>query len=198
MRRTIPNNASLNKYFPLVIVCCLLIFYTFDSYSQATTTISWKVNNPVFTASTSDGFDNASVKDPSIVFYNNKWHLFYTAFSAENHLQIGYVNAKELDLLNEAERTVLNFHNDENLAGKYAAPQVFYFEPLRIHVLDFLHLSLTYYMFLYLFQVSLSLMDECYRPQAPANNNQQVQLSLNPNNNVFVGLAFSSQNEILF
>ena len=42
--------------------------------------IVWRVGEPVFTASEGGGFDNTSVKDPSIVYYNGKWHLFYTVF----------------------------------------------------------------------------------------------------------------------
>ena len=117
------------KSLSVIVISLMACFISESSIGQNASSISWTVNNPVFTASSENGFDNGSVKDPSIVFYNNKWHLFYTAFSSENHLQIGYVNAPHLESINESKRTMLNFHNDENLAEKYAAPQVFYFEP---------------------------------------------------------------------
>jgi hypothetical protein len=40
---------------------------------------SWSITNPVFEKGKSGSFDELSVKDPSIVFYENAWHLFYTA-----------------------------------------------------------------------------------------------------------------------
>jgi hypothetical protein len=91
--------------------------------------ITWKVDRPVFSASHKGGFDDASVKDPSIVFYNEKWHLFYSGLSQDRDLQIGYVNADKLDVLMDGKRHMLEFTNVENLANKYAAPQVFFFEP---------------------------------------------------------------------
>ena len=119
----------------------LLIFLsTFLLFSLANSTqgqkiqnnqeeITWKVDRPVFAASPKGNFDDASVKDPSIVFYNNKWHLFYSGLSQDRGLQIGYVNGDKLDGLMEGKRHMLEFFNVENLAKKYAAPQVFFFEP---------------------------------------------------------------------
>jgi hypothetical protein len=91
--------------------------------------IVWRVGEPVFTASEGGGFDNTSVKDPSIVYYNGKWHLFYTGFGDGGQLHIGYVNASKLDKLNDGKRTMLAFENEDNPNNYYAAPDVFYFEP---------------------------------------------------------------------
>lgn len=118
------------KPFTLLYSIVLLVLFQIScSQKEEPTSISWTLNGPVFKASDGDGFDNVSVKDPSIVFYNNKWHLFYTAFGGPEDLQIGYTNAPELSMLNQGTRTMLHFTNIENVENKYAAPQVFYFEP---------------------------------------------------------------------
>lgn len=110
----------------LLIILC---FINVNLKAQNQSKISWKVNTPMFTATAGNSFDNISVKDPSIVFQNGKWHLFYSAFGEGNTLQIGYANAPSLSEINDSKRTMLEFSNNENLANKYAAPQVFYFEP---------------------------------------------------------------------
>ncbi|MFS4456127.1 non-reducing end alpha-L-arabinofuranosidase family hydrolase [Maribacter sp. 2304DJ31-5] len=120
-----PNNLKILLYI------LFIVGMNGSCYGQSKHQISWTVNKPVFKASSENSFDDVSVKDPSIVHYNNKWHLFYTAFGGPDELQIGYTNASELSDLNEGERNMLVFSNVENLAKKYAAPQVFYFEPQK-------------------------------------------------------------------
>jgi len=43
----------------------------------------WTVSKPVFKAGTKGSFDDVAVKDPSIVFYSGKYHLFYTSKGRE-------------------------------------------------------------------------------------------------------------------
>ncbi|MEN8250534.1 MAG: hypothetical protein ABFS32_16495, partial [Bacteroidota bacterium] len=96
----------------------------------------WTVSKPVFTKGEEGAMDDASVKDPTIVFYNGKYHLFYTtkALKKNKHLHnhiskngsgLGYVAAPTLEELNSAKR-----HNFNDLyESVIVAPQVFYFEP---------------------------------------------------------------------
>lgn len=78
--------------------------------------------------------DNIAVKDPSIVFFGDRYHLFYTAKSLQINdtdtlyrTGCGYVSAPTLDGLQNAERISI-----DSLAGcPVIAPQVFYFEPLE-------------------------------------------------------------------
>ena len=39
----------------------------------------WTVSDPILEKGPRGAFDEISVKDPTIVFYNNKYHLFYTS-----------------------------------------------------------------------------------------------------------------------
>ena len=89
---------------------------------------SWSITNPVFEKGKPGSFDELSVKDPSIVFYENAWHLFYTA-RGNNEYTTGYVSAKELKDLNTAPRFELKQIRGKSRYG--CAPQVFYFSPQK-------------------------------------------------------------------
>ncbi|MHC4756249.1 MAG: non-reducing end alpha-L-arabinofuranosidase family hydrolase [Planctomycetota bacterium] len=74
-------------------------------------------------------FDEVSVKDPTIVFYKGKWHVFYTARRKEQY-GLGYVSAKTLEGLKTAKRHFLS--QMRSVKSEYAAaPQVFYFKPQK-------------------------------------------------------------------
>lgn len=99
----------------------------------------WIVSKPIFTKGKEGEMDDASVKDPSIVFYNGKYHLFYTtkALKKTKHLHkniskngsgLGYVSAPTLEGLNSAKR----FNMDSICESVIVAPQVFYFEPQKL------------------------------------------------------------------
>lgn len=96
----------------------------------------WTVSEPVFTAGPKGTFDDASVKDPTIVYYNDKYHLFYTSkalpetkgkfnYLSKGASAVGYVSAPTLEGLNTAKR----YNLDDILEYIIIAPQVFYFEP---------------------------------------------------------------------
>ncbi len=99
---------------------------------------TWFVSGPVFQAGRSGTFDDVSVKDPTIVQYKGKYHLFYTSkasrAAAKNykHLSKGrsavvYVAGETLDGLKGAERHNLSEIHEYVIV----APQVFYFEPQK-------------------------------------------------------------------
>ncbi len=86
----------------------------------------WKFVMPVLESGKADTFDETAVKDPSIVRFQDKWHLFYTARGL-NKYSIGYVAAPEWKDLNQAHRFPL-----PQLSGGepvFAAPQAFFFRP---------------------------------------------------------------------
>lgn len=85
-----------------------------DNESDYATTF-WSVNPPLLRPGPPGSFDEVSVKDPSIVFHGNRWHLFYTARSRAEY-SLGYVSAERLEGLGGAERTRLD------LEGYAAAP----------------------------------------------------------------------------
>lgn len=67
-----------------------------------------------------------SVKDPSVVYYGGRWHLFCTIRSTKRTHQIEYLSFTDWAHANAAPRHVLTMH-----PGYFCAPQVFFFEPHR-------------------------------------------------------------------
>ena len=65
-----------------------------------------------------------SVKDPSVVFHDGRWHIFATIRSEKRTHQIEHISLADWKKPGEAKRTVLSFCD-----GYYCAPQVFYFTP---------------------------------------------------------------------
>lgn len=95
----------------------------------------WTVSKPIFQAVEQGAFENVAVKDPSIVYYDGQYHLFYTGKRADEtaegpkySITTGYVTAPTLEELNTAKR-----HNlSEIVGGNIIAPQIFYFEPQKL------------------------------------------------------------------
>ncbi|MEN8155610.1 MAG: non-reducing end alpha-L-arabinofuranosidase family hydrolase [Bacteroidota bacterium] len=95
----------------------------------------WTLTDTVFTSRPDHPMDNVAVKDPSIVNYNGRYHLFYTAKSVSDSgsgpvysIGCGYASAPTPKGLNSAERV-----NMDSLAGRdVVAPQVFFYEPQKL------------------------------------------------------------------
>lgn len=90
---------------------------------------------PVFSFGPEGSFDETAVKDPSIVYADGHWHLFYTARGRGDY-SLGYARSSSLDSLRFAERQQLS-----TLTGAKstyaAAPQAFYFSPDSLWYLIF-------------------------------------------------------------
>lgn len=94
----------------------------------------WSIQDPLFVRGDDGSFCEIAVKDPSIVFHNNKWHLFFTARSRDEYTT-GYAAAPTPEELNQAGRHQLSTVRGETPYG--CAPQIFYFEPQDIWYLIF-------------------------------------------------------------
>lgn len=99
----------------------------------------WTVSQPVFEKGPKGSFDELAVKDPSIVFFNKKYHMFYTSKTSyetrdkmkyldKNGSGMGYVEAETIEKLNEARR----YNLSEITESVIVAPEVFYFEPQKL------------------------------------------------------------------
>jgi len=114
----------------LVVLSCIL-----SSCKPETAQVhykTWTVSKPILQAGDKNAFDNVAVKDASIVYYNGKYHLFYTSKRAEHtdngvkyQIGTGYVCAETLEGLAAAQRYELT----EILDADIIAPQIFYFRP---------------------------------------------------------------------
>lgn len=67
-----------------------------------------------------------SVKDPTVVRHDGRWHLFTTIRSEKRTHQIEYTSFADWSEASTAKRSILQIH-----PGYFCAPQVFWFSPHR-------------------------------------------------------------------
>ncbi len=108
--------------------------------SAENTGFRWTYGAPILEPGPEGAFDSQAVKDPSIVFHDGAWHLFYTASNGHT-CRLGYASAPTLERLRDAPRHELAQAVNSGLStppNKYAAaPQVFFFEPQEVWYLVF-------------------------------------------------------------
>lgn len=84
----------------------------------------WKYAAPLIAPEKRDRDPSHAQKDPTVVFYAGKWHVFMTA-KLPGRSAIEYCSFEEWEDANSSERTLLDV-SDSNY---FCAPQVFYFTP---------------------------------------------------------------------
>ncbi|MBI2299540.1 MAG: hypothetical protein HYU66_11465 [Armatimonadetes bacterium] len=87
-------------------------------------TFRWSVSAPLVAPAERPADPCVSVKDPSIVQYGDRWHLFCTIRSQKRSHQIEYLSFADWPDADRAERHVLTLND-----GYFCAPQVFFFAP---------------------------------------------------------------------
>ena len=122
------------KRFFMAIFITLLIVSTMGIityYSPHSSGTQWYADGPIFFPNESFAPATVSVKDPSIVYYDGKWHVFFTGISYDNDgvavRSINYVSSPTLQDLNSSTRRNISVFSKNT--KRTAAPQVFYFEP---------------------------------------------------------------------
>lgn len=121
--------------FFLVVFAILSVSSCNQNPANTNNSEKWITSEPLFLARNGNGFSNMAVKDPSIVKYNGKYHLFYTSKTADTidgelkyKTGTGYTSAETLEGLNSSKR-----YNIETIVdGNVVAPQIFYFEPHKV------------------------------------------------------------------
>jgi hypothetical protein len=84
----------------------------------------WQLSSPMLSPVERPEDPCVSVKDPTIIYYDNRWHIFYTIRSAVRTHQIEYVSFDKWENANSSPRYILRCND-----GYFCAPQVFYFQP---------------------------------------------------------------------
>ena len=87
---------------------------------------SWTAGGPLVSPASRPEDTCFSMKDPSVVFFEGRWHLFCTIRSEKRTHQIEYLSFADWKDADKAERHVLKIHD-----GFFCAPQVFYFAPQK-------------------------------------------------------------------
>ncbi len=118
------NQMCSFRSFEILIV--LLIMGVAASAQPLPEEFEWKTGAPVVFPNDLPGDSCYSIKDPSIVQYEGKWHLFCTVRCQDRSHAVVYLSIEDWTNANQAKRTVLPAHD-----GYYCAPQVFYFSPQK-------------------------------------------------------------------
>ncbi len=86
---------------------------------------AWRAGPPLISHPEPTTDTYISIKDPSVVYYEGRWHLFCSVIRDGAPYQTEYLSFGDWDSVGTAERHILRMHE----AGRYGAPQVFYFAP---------------------------------------------------------------------
>jgi hypothetical protein len=84
----------------------------------------WTASPPLISPRDLPGISCYSIKDPSIVRFDDQWHLFCTVRGEERSHAVVYLPFADWDEADAAPRHVLPMHE-----GFFCAPQVFYYAP---------------------------------------------------------------------
>ncbi len=87
---------------------------------------AWNLSQPVLSPARRADDPCYSVKDPTVVFHEGRWHVFCTIRSVVRSHQIEYVSFRDWNEADKSPRHILRCRE-----GYFCAPQVFYFRPHR-------------------------------------------------------------------
>lgn len=134
-RRICPPSPVTLPVRALAAAGCLLVALTHRGQAQEldVPAFQWRVGKPFLEVDevqlpvTNHAW--IAVKDPSVVRFENRWHLFCTLRKnkqADGRIRIGYLAFADWALASKAKWSVL-----ELTPGYHGAPQIFWFEPHR-------------------------------------------------------------------
>ncbi len=87
---------------------------------------AWRASGPLLAADKDGADPQVSIKDPTFVEFEGRWHLFATARTQSGKVDIEYLSFKDWREAGKAPRHPLKLHDEY-----YCAPQVFFFTPQR-------------------------------------------------------------------
>jgi Glycosyl hydrolase family 62 len=91
------------------------------------TSLRWKSTGALIKPVSDETHAIVSVKDPTIVRYNDMWHVYATTANTQGNWSMVYL--KFADWSDAANAKPYYVDNNPNLRGYHCAPQVFYFRP---------------------------------------------------------------------
>jgi hypothetical protein len=91
------------------------------------TPLQWKSTGMLIKPVSDATHDLVSVKDPTVVRYDNKWNIYATTANTRGNWSMVYLSFA--DWAEAANVKPFYIDNNANLRGYHCAPQVFYFRP---------------------------------------------------------------------
>ena len=93
------------------------------------TRYAWTASEPIIAPKPEKGRNVISAKDPSVVFYDGKWHVFYTTCDDKGIWSMQFISFK--DWKDAKKSKAYPKDKNPNLQGYHCAPHVFYFTPQK-------------------------------------------------------------------
>ncbi len=90
-------------------------------------TLAWTSSDVLVPPPSDAEHEILAIKDPSIVRYNDRWHIYATTASKQGQWQMVYLSFPDWEDAKDAKPYYLD--QNPNLRGYHCAPQVFYFTP---------------------------------------------------------------------
>lgn len=87
----------------------------------------WTTGDPVIEPMAEPGRNVVSAKDPSVLYFEGKWHVFYTTCDEKGVWSMQFTAFKDWKEAKNAKAYPKD--NNPNLRGYHCAPHVFYFTP---------------------------------------------------------------------
>jgi len=87
----------------------------------------WSTGAPVLTPVSDAKHSLVAVKDPSIVYFNGKYHMFVSTVDAKGAYSMAYVNFPDWD--HTADATFYYLDQNPLLVGYHTSPEIFFFAP---------------------------------------------------------------------
>lgn len=95
--------------------------------SQSRTPVTWQYSAPLVMPESRETEKSHAQKDPSIVFFDGKWHLFMT-IKLQDRTVMEYCNFVRWEEAQSSKRHLLRLVDSKY----FCAPQVFYYEPQKL------------------------------------------------------------------
>ena len=109
-------------FVPMAMLLALLISTGSVAAGGGGEENTWTLSDPILSSGPNGTFSGIAVKDPSIVYFEGMWHVFFTARGTEASTT-GYVSAKNLAGLQSAPRHELARTGNEGDFGRQSAPR---------------------------------------------------------------------------
>ena len=120
------KTARMKRIIPIFLILVPLLGGPGNAITLLEGDFNWQITDPVLSPADRPDDPCYSVKDPTVVWYQDRWHLFCTIRSQKRTHQIEYVSFKNWEEAATAKRHILKIND-----GYFCAPQVFYFTPHR-------------------------------------------------------------------
>ncbi|HTZ19268.1 MAG TPA: non-reducing end alpha-L-arabinofuranosidase family hydrolase [Opitutaceae bacterium] len=90
--------------------------------------LRWKSTGPLIRPISDESHHLVSIKDPTIVRYGGKWHIYATVANTSGQWSMVYLNFADWSEAGSAKQVYIDVANP-GLRGYHCAPQLFYFRP---------------------------------------------------------------------